>query len=91
KDRHHRVKISEIDIKRATKYIISAEDEQSDETGPLIIAEKEISVPKITVSEAVMKMELENLPALMFKNSKTDRTNVVYLRNDGNISWVDSQ
>ena len=37
-----------------------------------------------------MKMDLEDLPALMFRNVKTDRINVVYYRKDGNISWVDS-
>ena len=38
-----------------------------------------------------MKMDLENLPALMFENIKTNRINVVYYRKDGNISWVDSK
>lgn len=41
--------------------------------------------------EALMKMDLENLPALMFKNAATNRMNIVYYRRDGNISWVDSK
>lgn len=94
KDRHHRVKLSHIDTTlQAIKYTIcgTTPEPEDNNTGPVIIAEKNISVPKVTVSEAVMKMELENLPALMFQNSKTDRMNVVYFRQDGNIAWVDHQ
>lgn len=92
KDRHNRVKASETQIK-ATKYIISPYqgqlDEMPDDT-PKIIAEKPSTIMTLSVSEAVMKMDLENLPALMFNNDKTGRINIVYHRRDGNISWVDS-
>lgn len=91
KNRHNGIKISELgDV--GMKYTIDHTTHKAeDDDVPVIIAEREIDVPKITVSEAVMRMELENLPALMFQNSKTDRTNVVYFRPDGNISWVDSR
>ncbi|EER22260.1 ribosome-associated factor Y [Rickettsia endosymbiont of Ixodes scapularis] len=36
-----------------------------------------------------MKMDLEDLPAVVFKNINNDRINIVYYRKDGNISWVD--
>lgn len=88
KDRHHRVKISELP---ATKYTICATTQKDEDDGaPVIIAERAIVMPTVTVSEAVMRMELENLPAMMFKNTKTDRINIVYVRHDGNIAWVDS-
>ena len=45
----------------------------------------------MTVSEAVMKMDLQDLPALMFFNSAHGRLNVVYRRADGNISWIDPE
>jgi len=54
-----------------------------------IIAEKETRVETLTVREAIMKMDLANLPALMFVNKDNGRINVVYHRKDGNISWVD--
>lgn len=92
---HHRgVKTSEISAD-AVKYVISsksAEEEQEfDIDNPAIVAEKPTQVLPLTVGEAVMKMDLENLPALMFENAKTGRVNVVYYRKDGNISWVDSK
>lgn len=95
KDRHHRVKASEI---IATKYVILPYQNTSEEKdvsptndNPVIIAEKPLEVLLLSISEAVMKMDLENFPALMFQNVKTGRINVVYYRKDGNISWVDSK
>ncbi len=38
-----------------------------------------------------MKMDLADLPALMFVNAGNGRFNVVYRRADGNISWVDPE
>ena len=75
----------------ATKYVISDDGQDADEDdNPLIIAEKQTVIETITVSDAVMRMNLANLPALMFINKKTGSVNVVYRRHDGNISWVDS-
>lgn len=96
KDRHNRVKISEVKMP-AMKYIIkplsSDEGDNIEEKAfsAITIAEKPIEIANLSVEEALMKMDLENLPALMFKNSKTDRMNIVYYRRDGNISWVDSK
>lgn len=96
KDRHNRVKVSEIKMS-AMKYIIkplSSEADHTDENkefSAVTIAEKPIEILDLSVEEALMKMDLENLPALMFKNAKTDRMNIVYYRRDGNISWVDSK
>jgi len=56
---------------------------------PITIAERPTNIDKLTVSEAVMKMDLAHLPALLFINKVNNRLNLVYHRNDGNISWVD--
>lgn len=76
-----------------TKYIISPESGEHDEDkqSGLIIAEKPTDIETLTVSEAVMKMDLQDLPAVMFFNSAHGRLNVVYKRADGNISWVDPE
>lgn len=92
---HHtgKIKISEIAFE-GTKYVISSQDQENnndsnDPDNPVIIAEKPVEILKLSVKEAVMKMDLENLPAVVFKNVNNDRINVVYYRKDGNISWVD--
>lgn len=78
---------------RATKYVLAnhADEAEVTEEAPLIIAEKATSVEWLTVSEAVMRMDLADLPALMFFNKANGRLNTVYRRADGNISWVDPE
>jgi hypothetical protein len=97
KDRHDRIEISEVTPK-AVKYTITPhqyEHEDKDNIAaydnPVIIAEKSIEILTLSVSGDVMKMDLENLPSLMFQNSNTNRNNVVYYRRDGNISFIDSK
>ncbi len=87
-------------FERSVKYIISpsspildeVENEESsvsEEDLIKIIAEKNTEVENLTVEEAIMKMDLLDLPALLFFNVDNRRLNVVYHRRDGNISWVD--
>jgi len=61
-----------------------------EDDNPVIIAEKQTSIETLTVADAVMRMNLANLPALMFINKKSGNHDVVYRRADGNISWVQS-
>lgn len=56
---------------------------------PLIVAETEYSIKKITVSEALMLMNLSEENAILFKNSKNNKLNVLYKKKDGNIAWID--
>jgi ribosomal subunit interface protein len=78
---------------KGIKYVLPPEaGEQEDNKHPgVVIAEKPTEIETLTVSEAVMKMDLQDLPALMFFNSAHGGINVVYRRADGNISWVDPQ
>jgi len=85
----------------ATKYVLphnlfeEMEGEESDEnpqdTALKVINEKTTQIEELSVDEAVMKMDLADLPALVFINAKSKRLNVVYHRKDGNISWIDPQ
>lgn len=75
----------------AVKYVITDDGQDIEDDNPLIIAEKQTSIETLTVSDAVMRMNLLNLPALLFINKKTQSVNTVYRRVDGNISWVDSE
>lgn len=89
---HHKEKTSEIFVD-AVNYTIDryADDGLEQGDNPVTIAENQTKIGTYSVSEAIMKMDLENLEALMFKNSLTDRINMVYHRKDGNIGWVDSK
>jgi ribosomal subunit interface protein len=67
---------------------IPEEEESSD---PLTIAEIATSIQTMSPSEAVMRLELSNLPALMFRNATHNGLNMVYRRHDGNVGWVDPE
>ncbi|MEH6524764.1 MAG: ribosome-associated translation inhibitor RaiA [Sneathiella sp.] len=80
----------------AQSYILAPEPEEieveveaNDDWQPIIIAESSADIPNCAVGEAVMRMDLANLPAMMFHNSQTNGLNVVYRRQDGNIGWID--
>ncbi len=54
-----------------------------------VIAEQPTDISRLSVGEAVMRMDLADQPLLMFRNSATGELNVVYRRVDGNIGWID--
>lgn len=54
-----------------------------------IIAEHPAEIAVLTVGEAVMRMDLGQLPVLMFRNKTTRMLNAVYRRSDGNVGWID--
>lgn len=56
---------------------------------PAIVAESDTKIRTMTVSMAVMQLELVESPALMFRNAAHGRLNMVYRRDDGNVGWVD--
>ena len=55
-----------------------------------MIAEDQTSIESLTVSEAVMRMDLADSPALVFRNAKHGGMSVAYRRADGNVSWIDT-
>lgn len=65
------------------------EDTTGQELSPAIIAETVTQVPHLSVGEAVMRMDLSDDTAFIFKNAQSDRINFVYRRADGNIGWLD--
>ena len=54
-----------------------------------VIAESPAEIARLTVSDAVMRMDLADQTVLMFRNSATGEFNVVYRRSDGHIGWID--
>ena len=54
-----------------------------------VIAESHAEISRLTVSEAVMRMDLADQPVMMFRNSASGELNVVYRREDGHIGWID--
>ena len=87
---HHRDQ-DRIQMEQAQHTVFSGHDEESAEeaTAPAIVAEVDTKIHKLAVADAVMRMDLADLPVLVFRNSANGSVNVVYRREDGNIGWID--
>ena len=71
---------------------IPGEDEEvADDYAPVVIAETSKKIMTLTVAEAVMQLDLTDMPLVVFTNAGTGRTNVVYRRSDGNIGWIEPE
>lgn len=91
---HHRDRTDELESLPAQQYVLAGEvsgaDGESEERDePVVIAEMATEIEILSVGEAVMRMDLANLPALMFRNRAHGGLNMVYHRGDGHIGWVD--
>lgn len=54
-----------------------------------VVAENPAVIARLTVGEAVMRMDLADQSVVMFRNAVTGQFNVVYRRQDGHIGWID--
>jgi len=98
--RNHRAKDNGT-VEFAPERIILPRDESEDDAddsqaqdsaegdSPAIVAESDTKIQTMTVSMAVMQLELADSPAVMFRNAAHGRLNMVYRRPDGNVGWVD--
>ena len=79
------------EVLEAQQYILQPEPEEEapENAQPVIIAEMPTTISTLSVSEAVMRMDLAHVPVMMFRNASGGELNVVYRREDGNIGWID--
>lgn len=88
KDHHKRQGVSESAAAAYTTFS-SNENTSQEKAGPAVIAEMQTTIATMAVSDAVMRLELGDLPAVLFRNPTHGGYNVVYRRKDGNIGWID--
>lgn len=99
RDHHERAEEAEAaGIIMAHDYTIAShsdEDEEGDGVpvgdDPPIIAEIATEIEIMSVPDAVMRMDLSGSGAMLFRNAKNKRINLVYRRADGNIGWIDPE
>jgi len=77
------------DFIEISKYIIEDSQDDHEQETPVTIAELNTPIETLTVSEAVMRLEITEYPMVVFKSAAHNRFNVVYKRPDGNIGWMD--
>jgi ribosomal subunit interface protein len=69
-------------------------DQPSDAHAPpaaMIIAETETALRTMTVSMAVLELDLIESQTIVFRNAAHGGLSVVYRRSDGNIGWIDPE
>ncbi len=83
----------------ASFYVLRETDLEADEADDdhqsheppqsMIIAESEADLKTMTVSMAVMEMDLTESQTIVFRNAAHGGLSVVYRRPDGHIGWID--
>lgn len=91
KNRHGPAERKPADV-LAPYYVIQSEEDEAPEPeddNPVIVAETQTAINELSVSDAVMQLDLAERPLLVFHNASHGRINIVYRRDDGNIGWID--
>lgn len=95
RDHNSKSKAERLEFLSANAYVLAAEEEHHEEPAPeqhpIVVAETKMDIATLTVGEAVMRLDLSDQSAMLFRNRAHGGLNLVYRRNDGNIGWVDPQ
>ena len=101
RDYHGKARAAAETAETARSFVLAPFDESeeadadtaaaSNSGAPVVIAEMSAELPHLTVGEAVMRMDLADAPALLFRNRSHGELNLVYRRSDGNIGWIDPE
>lgn len=83
----------------ASYFVLSSPDDgvdddhwEGDDHSPparMVIAETDQAIKTLTVSGAVMELDLTEAQTVVFRNAAHGGLSVVYRRPDGNIGWID--
>jgi ribosomal subunit interface protein len=76
----------------AATYIIAAPEQEGeaelDGFAPVIIAESTTSLKQLSVSDAVLELDMTGAPVLVFRYAAQGGINIVYRRADGHFGWI---
>ena len=100
----HSIQASAKQAETAAAYVLRAPDDADLEDGwdsadssahappaAMIIAETQAPLRTMTVSMAVMQLDLTESQTIVFRNAAHGGISVVYRRPDGNIGWIDPE
>lgn len=95
--RDHHERLEEDAFIKAQHSVIKSKEtdaeaeEESETQEPVVIADMVTNIQTMSVSEAVMRLDLSGENALLFRNAQHEGLNMIYKRSDGNIGWVDPE
>lgn len=79
-------------VAQAASYVLAPEPEDEPEAEafqPVVVAESTTEILRLSVGEAVMRLDLGDAPVVVFRNAANDRPSLVYRRGDGHVGWID--
>lgn len=91
--KHHDGHAHESAPEEVAYHVIEAPDQDSEapsEFSPAVIAESTTRLRRLSVSAAVLDLDLTGAPVMVFRHANTGRVNIVYRRSDNNIGWIDT-
>lgn len=86
---HHRRRDQHTQPMMAPSYVLHGNDEEDKALAPPTIAEMVTEIPRLSVADAVMRLDFADDPFLIFLHSGHGGINVIHRRSDGNIGWID--
>jgi ribosomal subunit interface protein len=96
----HHIQAQARQAETAAYFVIRSPEEEDDHDDgvevegfpdAMVIAETEKSLRTMTVSGAVMELDLTESQTIVFRNAAHGGLAVVYRRPDGNIGWIDPE
>jgi ribosomal subunit interface protein len=92
-DRKHHHHVDSEDVRVLQEYMVESdrEGEINEYIGdhPVTIAETDFPIQILSVSDAIMRLELSEKQLLVFTNKGSGELNIVHKREDHNIGWID--
>jgi ribosomal subunit interface protein len=75
----------------ALNYVIEtpADEDIHQDFNPVVVAEAKTPLKRLSVSAAVLELDMCGAPLLVFRHATTTEVNIVYRRPDGHIGWID--
>ena len=64
-------------------------EEVAPDFSPLVVAESGVALRRMSVSAAVLELDMSGARVLLFRASAEGELNVVYRRSDGHVGWID--
>ena len=96
----HTVAASAKEAETAALYVLRTPDDVDEDEweasaqrppAAMVVAETEAVLRTMTVSMAVMELDLTETQTIVFRNAAHGGLSVVYRRPDGNIGWIDPE
>jgi putative sigma-54 modulation protein len=90
----HRTKLGKNLKAEAFRYdspLFGGSYDEPEEEGPSLVRVKKFDIKPMPVEEAMLQLELLGHSFYVFRNSRTEAINVLYVRKDGNYGLIEPE